>query len=201
LFDVKPLYICAFYSSRSLRPWQGAAAWIEGRELHSIQLRKGFYKKEEFLSHEAVHAARSGFHEHRFEEYFAYMTSEKKWRRVLGPVVQRPWEVWPLMVCFGTALWSPIGFLGAAFWTGLGFIRLLKGHRQLARASEALLKVVQDSAKARAILFRLTDREILLLAQGEDFISYANRQTELRWRVIQQAYLKEIYGKENSSGK
>src|SRR5690242_3783438 len=44
LFYVKPLYICAFYSNRSLTPWQGAAAWIEGRELSSIQLREKLKK-------------------------------------------------------------------------------------------------------------------------------------------------------------
>jgi hypothetical protein len=192
LFDVKPLYICAFYSNRNLTPWQGAASWIRGRTLDSIQLRSalkkgsylGLYSRDEILAHEAAHAARAGFDEARFEEYFAYMSSTKKWRRVLGPIIRRPWEIWPFfLLCMGGVFFKECYF-GALFWMLLGFIRLIKGHAVLRRAADQILKEVQDPKKVRAILFRLTDQEILQFAKGVNIQEYASIQTCLRWRVL-----------------
>lgn len=196
-FDVKPLYICAFYSNQRLAPWQGAAAWIEGRALSAIQLREGLkkgsylglYRREEILAHEAVHAARSGFDEDRCEEFFAYMTSEKKWRRVLGPILQRPWEAWPFLLALLAGTFSPLCFLAAAIWAGLGFYRLIRQHQRLKRAADQIFEVVSDVRKTRAILFRLTDEEIERLARGEKIEEYARGQSCLRWRLIRLAYL------------
>jgi hypothetical protein len=206
LFDVKPLYICAFYSNHRLAPWQGGAAWIDGKALSAIQLREnlrkgsylGIYRREEILAHEAVHAARSGFNENRCEEFFAYMTSEKKWRRILGPIVQSPWEVWPFLLgALLGAVW-PIGYLVAGVWAGLGFFRLIKQHLRLRRASLNLLKEVGKAEIARAVLFRLTDREIKQLSQGVSIHLLCDKQTDLRGRVIRN-YLKEgLWQKESS---
>jgi hypothetical protein len=204
MFHVKPLYICAFYSNRSLTPWQGAASWIEGRALISIQLRKalqkgsylGLYSREEILAHEAVHAARSGFNESRFEEFFAYMTSQKKWRRVLGPILHRPWEAWPFLLSLMGGIFFELLFLGAAFWMGLGFIRLAKHHRILKMAADQILKIVQDPGITRAILFRLTDQEIKKFAKGEEVKEMAAEPQTLRWKIIRN-YLRKSYGRES----
>lgn len=192
-FDVKPLYICAFYSNQSLTPWQGAATWIRDREIHSIQLRKSFakgsflkiYSRTEVLAHEAAHAARSAFQEERFEEFFAYMTSSQKWRRILGPILRNPWEAWPFLI--GTAIGTiwPFGFCIAAIWAALGFSRLILGHRTLTRAYHQILKEVKDDRKARSILFRLTDKEIELFAKGETVARYGEGRHDLRWKIIQ----------------
>lgn len=192
MFNVKPLYICAFYSNEKLAPWQGAASWIEGRTLSAIQLREGLrkgsylglYRREEILAHEAVHGARSGFDENRCEEFFAYMTSEKKWRRVLGPILQRPWEVWPLLLTLGGGMFWPACYWGATVWMVIGFYRLIRQHSRLNRAARQILKRVGDERKTRAVLFRLTDREIELFAQGKNIEEYARAQGCLRWRVI-----------------
>ena len=198
LFNVKPLYICAFYSNRGLTPWQGAASWIEGGKLSSIQLREGLkkrgrylklYRREEILAHEAVHGARCGFNEAIFEEFFAYMTSEKRWRRVLGPILRRPWEAWPfLLFILGGAFFPPFYLLGA-FWTGLGFYRLIRRHLQLRRAAHQIDQKTQNPRSTRAILFRLTDREIELLSKKMSIELLAEKQNCLRWRIIR-AYLK-----------
>lgn len=192
MFNVKPLYICAFYSNSKLAPWQGAASWIEGRTLSSIQLREGLrkgsylgiYSREEILAHEAVHGARSGFDENRCEEFFAYMTSEKKWRRVLGPILQRPWEVWPLFLTLVAGMAWPACYWGSTIWMGIGFFRLIGQHAKLNRAAKQILKKTCDARKTRAIMFRLTDREIELFAQGKDIEEYSQAQSCLRWRVI-----------------
>lgn len=174
LFSFTPHCLPAFYSNRSLTPWQGAAAWVEHGKIIAIQLRNAFkkgsflgiYDRGEILSHEAVHAARSAFPKDRWDEYFAYMTSEKAWRRVLGPIVQSPWEVWPfLLFCIAGALF-PLVFIGAAIWTGFGFYRLAQGHRILRKASESLSSEGYSDKQVRAILFRLTDAEIQRLSRG-----------------------------------
>jgi hypothetical protein len=191
-----------FYSNKSLAPWEGAAAWIENGSVSSIQLRVGFkkgsylglYKRDEVIAHEAVHAARCAFNEEKFEEFFAFLVSEKKWRRVLGPFLQRPWEVWPFFICASVGIFLDLAplFCGAVLWASMGFWRLVRRHGQLKRASEALLKVVGEEKKTRAVLFRLTDEEILRFSRGENVIGYAEKQRCLRWRVIRLAYFPSL---------
>ena len=193
LFYVKPLYICAFYSDKGLTPWQGAASWLEGRNLSAVQLREGLkkgrylglYRREEILAHEAVHGIRSGFNEEMSEEFFAYMTSEKKYRRILGPIIRRPWEVWPFLLCLiGGMFWAFL-YLWGTLWAGLGFIRLIKQHLLLNRAAAHIFKKTKDVRKTRAILFRLTDEEIKLFSKNQIAIDFfAAKQNCLRWRVI-----------------
>jgi len=192
MFNVKPLYICAFYSNRNLTPWQGAASWIEGRALHSIQLKNklrkgtylGIYSREEILAHEAVHAVRSGFNEDRYEEFFAYMASSSRWRRVLGPIVERPWEIYPFLIFSFCGTLFPYLYWASLLWVSMGFLRLLKRHRTL---KKALSRV-----KSLKVLLRLTDREIEIFAKGQDIQAYASAESSLRWRVLRH-YLQEIY--------
>jgi hypothetical protein len=213
IFDFRPLFFPALYSNVSLAPWQGAAAWIEGRSICVIQLRErfkkgaylGLYQREEILAHEAVHAARCAFEEGRNEEFFAYMTSEKKWRRVLGPLLRSPWEIWPFLVgvtggLFGelaAIYWEgaeviyPLCFLGSAIWLSLGFYRLIRQHRILRRAAEHMRRSSVDERQVRAILLRLTDEEIERFSKGEEIETYAKAQTCLRWALIRAAYVDE----------
>lgn len=200
IFDVKPLYICAFYSDQSLALWQGAATWVEGGQIAAVQLRTGLrkgtylriYSREEILAHEAVHGIRCAFNEDRNEEFFAYMTSEQKWRRVLGPILQRPWEVWPFFLsCLGGVFW-PICYLGAAVWSAVGFYRLISQHLILRRAGEHLFNILGDARTVRAVLFRLTDQEIDRFSQNDLIVPYIQEQKELRWRLIRLAYFPHL---------
>jgi hypothetical protein len=186
-FDFVPRSLPAFYSNASLSPWQGAAAWVERDQILAIQLREAFkkgtflkiYSRGEILSHEAVHAARSAFPVDPWDEYFAYMTSEKSWRRALGPIVRRPWEVWPLLMFSLLGPFLPIAFLFAAIWIGLGFFRLTKGHLVLKKASQALRKKGYSTEKVRHILFRLMDSEIQDLASGRELVKKENLRGQL----------------------
>lgn len=207
VFDFEPDSLPAFYSNRLLAPWQGAATWTLDGRLMGIQLREqmrrgsflwGLYQRSEILAHEAVHAARSAFRENKNEEFFAYLTSESKWRRALGPVVRRPWEVWPFLVGMLVGVFWPGGWWGAAFWLMLGCGRLVRQHRILARATQHLLREVEDPRIARAILVRLTDREIHHFARIGNIREYAEQETSLRWRLIKRAYL---HGKKDSSAR
>lgn len=199
LFGFTPLCLPVFYSNRSLTPWQGAAAWVERGQILAIQLRESFrkgtflgiYQRGEILAHEAVHAARSAFPLDRWDEFFAYMTSEISWRRVLGPIIQRPWEVWPFLVFCLMGVFSPIAFLGAALWAGLGFYRLICCHRIMHKACLFLKKMGFEDHKARSILLRLTNSEIVSLSNEIDIFSSIQPGGEnLRLRLICLAYLK-----------
>jgi hypothetical protein len=201
VYDFMPDCLPAFYSDKGLMPWQGAASWIDGGRIASIQLREslrkghylGLYKREEILVHEVVHAARSAFKEDRFEEFFAYATSESRFRRVLGPIVRRPWEVWPFLACCFAGAFFPAAFLGAGLWAALGFARLARGHWILQKAGEKLAEVTDDARIARAVLLRLSDSEIEKVGRGETV-----GDASLRWRLIRLAYWKkEGYGTEN----
>lgn len=196
IFDFEPECLPVFYSNRSLRLWQGAAVWIEEGKLVSVQLREALregsywgYRRDEILAHEAVHAARSAFEEPRTEEFFAYMVSEKWWRRACGPMIQRPWEAWPFLLGVTAGMFFPAANLGAAAWVGLGFLRLMRLHNRLRKAGRNLMRSVNDAKSARAILVRLTDKEIEQFAKGEDILAYAACQKCLRWRLIRLAYL------------
>jgi len=211
LFDFEPRWLPVFYSNQGLAPWEGAAAWIEGGSIQAIQLRQGLkkgrylglYDRDEILAHEAVHGARCAFEESGNEEWFAYLTSEKKWRRALGPILRRPGEIWPFLAaafggicCQWAAIYwenlelvSKICFWIACFWIVLGFWRLIRHHQRLKQASKAALHWTGSPARARALLFRLTDREIELFAKGTDLKEYVEKQSCLRWKLIRLAYL------------
>lgn len=186
LYDFEPESLFAYYSNRELAPWQGAASWIFENGLCALQLKKGFrkgrylglYSRDEILAHEAVHAARSAFHEPESEEFFAYLSSPVKWRRVLGPIVRRPWEVFLFFAALCLGIFSG-QFLPAAILLFGAFLRLGLQHRRLSRAAKTLRRVASEK-KIPAILLRLTDREIAKLSDGKMF----EEDGSLRHRII-----------------
>lgn len=193
VFDFQPECLPVFYSNRSLMPWQGAAIWIEESGETVVQLRKALqtgsflklYDREEILAHEAVHAARAGFMEDQWEEFFAFMTSPALWRRVLGPIIRRPWEVWPFLLCCLLGPIFSLGYLGAALWAFIGFSRLVAQHVILKHASKQLLRFIRDPRKIRAVLVRLSNEEIRALSRGEKI-----GDDSFRWTVIRKLYFK-----------
>lgn len=196
IFNVKPLYICAYYSNRNLAPWQAAASWINGKSLDRIQLRTKFkkgsflgYSRDEILAHEAVHAMRSGFTYSRFEEFFAYMTSTRKWRRILGPIVQKPWEVWPLLLFSLCSLFSPIFYFFISLWLSVGFARLVRMHWILRIVGNRLNAIVQDACKARAVMLCLSDAEIMTFYKKNNIVPFVLSQNCLRWQMIKKGYM------------
>lgn len=212
LFDFQPSVLPILYSNEGLAPWQGAVCWIKDKKTVLLQmredLRKGsylrIYQRDEMIAHEAVHAARSAFDESKNEEFFAFMASEKKWRRVLGPIFRRPWEVWPFfLLLMGVVIseWIALyvegaeiagGFClwGAFLWLGGGLGRLIRQHWVLRRASLHLMTELKEEKRVRAVLFRLTDEEIDRFAKEEKIAEYVEKQTSLRWKVIRLAYFR-----------
>jgi hypothetical protein len=203
LFDFSPRWCTAYFSSHKLAPWQAAATWIDQNRVTSIQLNSSrFLKKlidhKEILAHEATHAARAAFDELGFEEVFAYLTSGKKWRRVLGPLFRSPGEALVLLI---TALLGSLSQMAELFWD-LSFlstffylvvfillftwsIRLFRTRLQLQRASKNAIPLLRDPKKVRAFLFRLTDEELKALARGTSL----PEKDDLRRKLLKAAYL------------
>lgn len=197
LFEFEAKSLPVFYSNKKLAPWQGAACWINELNIPELQLREGFrkgrylfglYSRDEILSHEAIHAARAAFNEPENEEFFAYASSTKRWRQVLGPFIASPWQIWLLWGLLVGSFFFSILALGAFLFLGMKFYRLISQHRRLAHASLLLQARLKDVKKVRALLLRLTDREIRDLASGK----WIEPDGSLRFRLIQLAYFAKL---------
>ncbi|MBI5346337.1 MAG: hypothetical protein HZB76_04270 [Chlamydiae bacterium] len=223
LFDMAPFDLAMFYTDEKLTFFQGAATWIlafgkNNIRLPLIQFRKklknasylGFYTLDDILAHEAVHAARVAFDEPKTEELFAYMSSSSSLRRILGPLIRSPLEVFIFFSAFGLCFLSELFFLfsenaifsylflffffSSLFLLSFGLARLFLVRYKVSLTYRKLKKLLKDKKKARSVLFRLTDDEIEKFAstypeQIADFIE-SQKEMNLRLRLIYLAYLK-----------
>jgi hypothetical protein len=205
LFDFSPRWCTVTRSAQGLTPWQAAATWIDAHgvsriQLHSSRWIRWFVNQREIVAHEAVHAARAAFEEPRFEELFAYLTADRSWRRVLGPLFRTPREALWLVVFLITGSFLQLleAFLGYPFFSQGWFLsaalccltwgmRLARTRLHMLRAYQRLIPRVRDPNKIRALLLRLTDQEIETLASGKDL----KITDELRWTLIKAAYLRD----------
>lgn len=216
LYDFTPDWIVAYYNDRKLSFFQGGATWISEKEnlrLPLIQLRHefergklfAFYKKEEVLAHEAVHAARMQFDEPLFEEIFAYKTSPSVLRRFMGPIFKHTWEAYfflslllvpialQIMEIFGMeiGIFELLSFAPAVFFAYL-FFRLLLLRSILAIALKRLKKFLQNPLRNWAVAFRLRDKEIFRFAlqRKKNLREYIEQQKSLRWNMLKETYFK-----------
>jgi hypothetical protein len=207
LFHAAPDWVEIRYGHQGLRPWEGAAAWIEEGGRASIQIKNNrftrLYPLEETVAHEMVHAMRVAFGEPRFEEILAFRTSKNPLRRYFGPLFSRAGESLGFILvmavswlcCLGEIifdvslganylLWSPMAVLG------LGLIRLVCSQRIFSLALEELEKAVPG--RSLAVALRLTDREIENFAKcsRSEILSFAGKEKEksLRWRQLYAAF-------------
>ena len=226
-YGIKPDWVPVYFSNSQLTPWHGGCAWIFQMDENSptsafLQLRKqfrsanhymGFLKKDEVLAHELSHIGRMSFEEPKFEEFLAYQSSISTWRQWLGPLVQATWEsllfVGTLLMIFMMdmfLIWYgdldsylrlmclkliPLAMIGA------GVIRLIIRHQQLKKCRRALKKIIPNPLKINAIIYRLTDNEIISFGKMDKnaLIDYMKKEREntLRWRVITRGYLHECF--------
>jgi hypothetical protein len=220
LYDIAPSWIPLFFSNYRLYPWHGGCAWIFQQNEQSptaafLQLRRpfatadryiGLYTRDELIAHELCHVGRMCFEEPRFEEILAYRSSPSRWRRWLGAIAQSSWETTAffLLLCFilvldlyalsSPALMSNLSWLKIAplALVLMGLWRLFKRHNQFNSCLDNLKNCLQDSGKADAVIYRLTDSEILSFAKmPSNAIRTAfdeKKGSSLRWRLIYLAY-------------
>lgn len=217
LYDMAPDWIVAHYSDRNLTFFQGAATWITEKgdyRIPLVQLKEKFergsllkvYGKSEVLAHEAVHAARMQFDEPRFEEIFAYKTSPYFWRRLFGPLFEKPWEA----TLFITLVFVPLIFeILRLFWKDeplfawapllpfayFAFLlcRLLFLRTTLCLALRRLKGLLKNPTKKWAAAMRMRDRELFLFAyrSKESIESFLKKEKSLRWQLLKETYFKK----------
>ncbi|NGX44352.1 MAG: hypothetical protein K1060chlam3_00518, partial [Candidatus Anoxychlamydiales bacterium] len=224
LFDVTCSDLALFYSDKSLHFFQAAATWIvevksKKIKIPVLQFRKTLrykpylfiYTLDEILAHEAVHSIRVAFDEPKTEEIFSYMTATNVFRKVLGPISRSEKEVFLFFGLMGGYFISQIswvlsnfnffsyvsvffGFLVLSIIT-FGLLRLFFVRRKVRKTSKKLFKIFRCKKKSRAVLFRLTDKEIFKFAKMkkneiEDYI-FESKEKSLRLRLIYLSYFKK----------
>jgi len=184
-FGVCPSWVPAYYCDEGLPFLTGGMAvqFIEAEhepmktffQLKAVfkkQKKWMIYSGDELIRHEMCHVARAPLHSNRYEETFAYATSDSWLRRKIGGALNTPRDnQWVLL---SLLLWMCASFLPIVYepihvWTAylylpfpilltLGLWRNFNIHRELFHARE-LLKIHFPNT-CDEILFRLTDAEI-----------------------------------------
>lgn len=171
-------WIPIVYSNKGLSFLEAGATWVEyyeGIPYPIIQLKRGFknkekwlfYKKDEVLKHELVHAYRIAFEEPKFEEFIAYATSKYKFRRLLGPIFQNQKETYFFLL--STTLVMLIPALYSLFIT-LGLTAFFGGRLIVRR--KKFLYLIKKYHLGLPDLIKISDREFL---SGELLKSFKSR--------------------------
>jgi len=221
-YDLSPTWIPLFFSNYRLPFWHGGCAWIfqmtENNPIGSlIQLRRslkysshylGIYNRNELLIHELVHVGRMAFQEPHYEELLAYQTAHSPFRRYFGPIVQSSSEsMWFVLILFLLFVFevflitTKLSILHSFAWTlflipiGLiayALLRLRKRQKCFKACLNNLKNCLQEESKARAVLYRLTDKEIEAFSKlsAKEIKEYCKSQSEkeLRWQMIEMIY-------------
>lgn len=211
-FDVNSAKLLVVYTSKGLSLLEGGLTHVietEGIWIPLIQLRKSFlekkkllgmYSKEEIIKHEALHFCRGSFNEPKFEEFFPYLTSQNRFRKMFGPIIRRIEEgqlflltlsVGVISSLFSFLTLSIIFFSLSFILLILGIARLFKYHNILKKASKNLktLKV-----KPLPLLFRLSDSEIEKFANSnnDEILSFVKEKTDFRWQLLKKSYFNPL---------
>lgn len=222
LYDIAPAWIPVFFSNYKLSFWHGGCAWIFQENDNTplgafFQLRQAFknsptylkiYKRDDLVAHELSHVGRMMFEEPRFEEILAYRSESSRFRRYFGPIMQSSWEsalfviFLFILVLLDLSLYEILSpsLYQSLMWLKLvpfGMIvyasaRLWRRQRQFKRCFQNLKTILDDEKNANAVIYRLTDQEIIDLSalSLKEMIIYVNEQKtkSLRWRLIHLAY-------------
>lgn len=207
-------WVPILFSNHKLAPWHGGCAWIfqltENTPMGAfLQLRTAFakgkrylglYNRKELVAHELSHVGRMAYQEPIFEEVLAYRSSESKFRRWWGPIVKSSWEallfVFLLLLSLSVdlyALFHPALYslalkvkLLPLLLLFIGIVRLWVRHNEFEKCLRNLNELTKDRQKSEAVIYRLTDKEIILFSSSttESIRQYIQQQDSLRWKVI-----------------
>ncbi len=199
LYKVSPDWVPGFFANESFGAMWGGCALSDPqsnlvlfiiRKVFSGKKRWLFYRREELMAHELIHAAHQALNEIQFEEYFAYRSAFSPLRKFFGGCFIYKFDAMlfllPIMLlpaaqaCYifrliDLPMW--IFWMIAAIYPLFLTIRCTYNNLIVARARKFLQQ--NNIADPDAVLFRMTSEEISLLAgkimpQGSD----------LRWRII-----------------
>jgi hypothetical protein len=146
-FGMRPSWASCHYTSEGLNLFEAAAAFIDAENNVTIHIRpyfKGkkrflFYKTDEIIAHEMVHAIRAAFNEPAFEEFLASRVFSSPARRFFGSLIESPQEAWLLLI-------PVLGFLPLAYFT----VRYWKKSRAWRRCRAAYPLCLTDQQLYRS---------------------------------------------------
>jgi L-ascorbate metabolism protein UlaG (beta-lactamase superfamily) len=220
LYDIIPDWVPVFFSNYKLSFWQGGCAWIFQQKENLptsafFQLRQtfrekkiylGLYDRTELVAHEQAHIGRMLFEEPKFEEILAYRSSKSHFRKFLGPLIQSSAEsvmlvlllLWVLFIDAINLVTNPEITTNLSFYSrlavvgflGYTFIRLCWRQYQFSCCFKNLCNALKNIKKAEAVIYRLTDKEIISFGKmSPDLIrAYAKDHHDFRWKIIDAAY-------------
>ena len=174
-----------------------------------------FYERDELMSHELCHVARFAMKSHKYEEQFAYQTSNSGFRRNYGCMMRSAWETYIIMILLfsmlGTQIYlilfhaqwldtqsissNPIHWFYAALAGFIGFL-VLRQKRQNKQFHHTLELMENFCKKPKALAFRLNDEEMEELStkkelNKESFVEFLKkcRGDSFSTNVIEKRFL------------
>ena len=189
---------CSWYD-----PESGALTYII-RSAFRNRAKWGIYERGELIAHELCHAAHAPLAFDQLEEFFAYQTSRKHFRRYMGNCFIRGYDaflfIMPPFLVLAVQLLNIFMSWSIPIWPlwvlGVAVVLWFLGRNQLARNRFfRAVRVLHEGgvAAANAVLFRCTNEEIGEIGGLErgEFDEYLERKCAdaLRWRVIRHRFV------------
>lgn len=212
LYDFSIDWVPGFYQNPSMGWLFGGCCYtsepdffsfFQVRETFKLKNKWMFYNRDELVAHELCHVARSGIDAKKFEEFFAYKTSPKKFRRGFGSALYSTIDTYMILIA---SISLPViqylrlnQLIDVPFWPFLTFLSLLIGnfvrrYFSLKNNFEKAKKKLEPffGCKGQSVLFRCSDNEIFEIAKlsKEKLSEKVSELTknDLRWQIINQRF-------------
>ena len=217
LYGFKINWARGFFVTERMGLLWGGSSWYapESGELLFIirpafeRRKKWFiYRRDELLAHELCHVAHTPVADDKLEEFFAYQTSDSRFRRYLGNIFVRGMDAFiflaPPFILLAVQMLNIFAGTGIAewpFWALIGLVPagfLIRNQRSRNLYFRAEKKLATLEIKSpRAVLFRCTVREIAAIAaaSGKEELKQwliERIKTTRRFKIIGYRFLREI---------
>ncbi|RDB31141.1 hypothetical protein HAT2_00757 [Candidatus Similichlamydia laticola] len=177
-WGISPSWVEVKENTSGFWPWHAASCAVSEEGFITVTVNPGaafFCSFDEILAHELSHAARSSFQEGCFDEHLAYALSSSSLRRFWGPFFsQKTWI--PLLWVLSWFLPAGLLLIGSfssvkityALVGGGWFSALVRHYLLQLQYRKAWSKLREEFPEelARWMFFRLSEEEVLLLAEG-----------------------------------
>jgi len=212
LYDFAIDWVPGFYQNPSMGWLFGGCCYtsepdffsfFQVRETFKTKNRWLFYNRDELVAHELCHVARSGIDAKKFEEFFAYKTSPKTFRRSFGSALYSSSDTYTILLA---SLTLPVmqylrlkGTVTLPFWPFITLFLLLIANfiRRYFSLNNNFKKACRNltpifGEKVQSVLFRCSDSEIVQFAalSGQPLKEKIDQLStqNLRWRVISERF-------------
>lgn len=167
-----------------------------------------FYNRDELMAHEMCHVARGGIGAKKYEEFFAYKTSNKNMRKAIGSVLYSQLDTYLILALslimpavqiynINYRVMDPISmkpFIGAFLLLISFYIMRGLGLGSSYKSALANMEPIYGD-DSQAVLFRCNDQEINQFANASKETAaeiIKNQSNETRWKVINKRFAKNL---------